>query len=216
MKKIFLMLLVLSLFLIPSPRVYADTAFDIGRAIGNAMGDGMANAPYKGDIDKNFYKDEFYDFSRLNKFLIIARIVPETANYVMDPYILTKYPALIQKEIGDKYKVKTMNDVTKQYFSLYPEKMNLPQEELTNNLVQFAQSTSDAIIFANIHAYFVAGRTNNAKVEFIITPVGESYTIFNYTESRLNVERGTKERTIKIIAEHFSDKFKDTFKNSKQ
>lgn len=191
---------------------HADYAFDIGRAIGNAMGDGMANAGYRGDIDKSFYTDDNFDFSKLNSFLLVARIVPETANYVIDPYITAKYPALVKKEIGEKYTVKTMEDVTKQYLTLHPDDLNLPQEQLTNKLVSFAQSTSDAIVFANIHAYFVAGRANNAKVEFVIAPTGGAYPVFNYTESRLNVERGTKERTINIIAEHFADKFKDTFK----
>ena len=60
----------------------ADYAYDLGRAIGNAMGNEMGNAGYKGDIDKTFYADENYNFEKLNSFLIVARIAPETANYV--------------------------------------------------------------------------------------------------------------------------------------
>lgn len=210
MKKLLILFSVYAMLVFPQS-ANADYAYDLGRAIGNAMGNEMGNAGYKGDIDKTFYADENYNFEKLNSFLIVARIAPETANYVFDPYIAAKLPNIIKKEIGEKYNIKTMNDVTKQYYELHPEAIKLPQKQQTKEIVQFAQTTNDALIFANIQAYFVSGRTNNAKVEFYITPVGAQTPIFHYTESRLNVERGTKERTISKIAENFADKFKDTF-----
>lgn len=215
MKKACILAVVCVFSLILCVPAYANYSYDIGRAIGNAMGDAMGSAGYRGDIDKSFFKEENFDFSTVNSFLVLARILPETANYVTDPYIANKMPNIIKNELKDKYVIKTMDDITKQYFKLHPDFINLPQEQLTQNIVQLANETCDAIVFVNIHAYFTAGRSNNAKVEFNINPMGENYTVLNYTESRLNVERGTKERTLLTIVDHFKDKFKDTFENNK-
>lgn len=211
MKKLSTLLITCMMFLSSISVAYADPAYDIGRSIGNAIGNAIGSAPYKGDIDKSFYKDENFNFSYLNKFLVIAYIVPETANYVSDPYIANKYPVELKKRIGDKYIVKTMSDVAMQYITIHPDAAKLPQEQIVDNLIQYAKNSSDAIITANIYAYYATGNTNNVLVDFCITPVGWSNPVFSYKESRLNVERGNKEHTLDIITEHFIEKFKDTF-----
>lgn len=215
MKKTCFLILACALSLNLYSPAYADYSYDIGRAIGNSMGDAMGAAGYRGDIDKNFFIEENFDFSTINSFLVLARILPETANYVTDPYIANKMPKIIKNQLSEKYNIKTMDDVTKQYFLLHPEAIHLTQEQQTQNIVQFANETCDAIIFINVHAYFTSGRSNNAKIEFNVNPMGVNYSVFNYLESRLNVERGTKERTLATIIDHFNDKFKDTFENIK-
>ena len=206
----FLKLIALICFLSIPSFCFADSYYDFGKDLGNAIGNAMGNAPYRGDIDKSFYKDEKFDFSTLKRFLLLTSVPQHCHPFVDDQFIIQKCNQAIQKELGKKYHIKTSDEVAEQYWKLHPDTVNLPPEQGRQRFIQFVSKTIDAAIFVNIQAYNTYGRACNAHLSFYITPITADMSVFNYTESRLNVENRSKAKTLGIILDHFSEKFKES------
>lgn len=209
MKKI--LTLVLLLFAITNTVfAWTDPSYEMGKNIGNAMGDAMGKMPYRGDIEKSFYADDKFDFSTMKRFALLTTIPPQYQQYIDDQFIVLKYEQEIQKKLGKKYTVKTMRDVKDQYYKLHPETVTISADQQTNAIINFAKETNDTIIIANIQCYNASKGVVNVKVEFLISPLSTVQHVFNYTESRFNVENNSREGSINTILKHFCDKFEET------
>ena len=213
MKKI-LPLFLLILMFANTALAWSDPSYEAGKNIGNAMGDAMGKMPYHGDIDKSFYANDKFDFSTMKKFILLTTLDPRYSPFIDDQFIILKYDQAIQKKLSKKYTIKTMREIKEQYYRIHPEAVNLPVEQQTNSVITFAKETNDTIIIANIQAYNTRGYAVNTKVEFSISPLSAVQHVFNYTESRLNVENASKEKAINTILDHFYDKFEETIPKS--
>lgn len=146
----------------------------------------------------------------MKRFVLLTTIPPQYQQYIDDQFIVLKYDQEIQKKLGKKYTIKTMRDVKDQYYKLHPEVVNLSADQQTNAIINFAKETNDTIIIANIQCYNAFKGAVNVKVEFLISPLSTVQHVFNYTESRLNVENNNRKGSINTILKHFCEKFEET------
>lgn len=188
-----------------------DSWFEVGRSIGTAIGNSMTPS---GSDDKNFYCDEYYDFSQI-KYLVIDASLPQNTSFISDPYIAKKYPAILKEKFGDKIKVKTIEEAILEYqkywYQLHPE---YTTEQHVQEMLRRITDEGGVMLHAVVAAYSQgAYGTGNCWVIFTVQPYGRD-VVMSYSDMRMNAPRSSKEGMLGRISGKFVSKFMDAYDQS--
>lgn len=205
-----LLALLLSVLPAVSGQAY-DSWFEVGRSIGTAIGNSMTPS---GSDDKNFYCDEYYDFSKI-KYLVIDASLPQNTSFISDPYIAKKYPEILKEKFGDKFKVKTAQEAVQEYYKYwYPIHPEYTAEQHVQEMMRRITEEGGVLVHAVVAAYSQgAYGTGNCWVIFDVQPYG-SDVVLSYSDMRMNAPRSSKEGMIKRISGKFVSKFMDVYEKS--
>lgn len=203
-------LLSLALTVLPIMGNASDSWFDVGKSIGSAIGNSLNN----GSDDKNFYCDEYYDFSKV-KYLVVTANLPENRSFISDPYIAQKYPSILKQKFGDKIKVKTLAEAIQEYQKywqpLHPE---YTLEQHVQEMLSRIDAEGGVMVYVTIAAYSQgAYGTGNCWLIFNVQPYGQN-VVMSYSDMRMNAPRSSKEGMMKRISGKFVSKFMDVCNSS--
>ena len=216
MKKFFVVAM-LSMMLL-AQTCHADEMFDLGRSIGNAIGDGLGNSAriYRGQINKEFHKDKNFDFSKMKTFVVWAH----PANGY-DTHISSKYAFNIPYDvIGEKleeYDIQTNTEVVQLLAKINPQLQFSSVEERRQAYCNYVVNTKDGLIDIIIHSYYQYQGNGYCDIEVNIydtKTLGD--TVFYFREQRLDVPNRQPANLGKTIMNSFVGKFKKTFTKDKE
>lgn len=218
MKKIFCTTLLATMLFAQSCNAYTDPSFEIGRSIGNAIGDAIASQPvYRGTVKKEYHVEKYYDTSKLKKFIVVA-YVPQGEEVLIDgKYVTQDIMNKITEELSKEYNVNDFIKGTKPLFVIKPEVLNMPYEQGKIEIERYIRSAYDGIITAKIHSYCIY--QDNAFCDIEIEIEDAKYpgtTVVYFREQRLDVPNRNPAHLAKNTLNSFTSKFKSTFKNSRR
>lgn len=219
LKKIGIMLCCL-LFTIPvctQASYMNDPSFQMGMQIGQALGDSLgsttSNRLSRGKIKRNHYAVKDYLFDKSKRF-VVATIAPQGAS-IEDSSVLTQASYILYDLLKDKYVIFPQPFVIDHYMQTHPETMNMPPQQVSNEVFKYVQTISDSIIFIKVKEFNEVRGVADVNMEIVVYPHHQPRAVFTYTESRYGVENATKEEVIVKILKKYADKFEDVFKDSK-
>lgn len=204
-------LLALALSVLPVMGSYAnDSWFDVGKSIGSAIG----NSINSGSDDKNFYCDEYYDFSKV-KYLVVTASLPQNTSFISDPYIAQKYPNVLKEKFGDKIKVKTIKEAILEYQKYWaPLHPDYTVEQHVQEMMRRIADEGGVVVYVTIAAYSQgAYGTGNCWLIFSVQPYGQN-VVMSYSDMRMNAPRSSKEGMMRRISGKFVSKFMDAYESS--
>ena len=149
--------------------VYQDPSFQMGQALGSAIGNAMgASAANRGRIKRNHHVVKDYMFEKSKRFVVATLAAPGAM--IQDNSILNQASFVLYSLLKEKYLVFPQPFIIDHYFQNNPNAVNLPPEQRNAEIFKYIQNVSDSIIFIKVKDYYEQQGYAGVAMEITVFP----------------------------------------------